>query len=74
MRFDLTEQEQKIYELLATTDLTVKQIADKMCISYTTAATHKMNVFQKMYFKRRSELVRHYYEDLLNETNRRRTY
>lgn len=66
MKFDLTEREQEIYKLLATTDLTYKEIAKMLILSEKTVMTHKRNIYDKLNFKNRAALTRHYYEGLIN--------
>lgn len=65
MRFDLTEREQEIYKLMATTDLTLAEIGEKLFASRTTIETHRNAIHQKLGVNKRSAVIRHYYEDII---------
>lgn len=68
MNFNLTEREQEIYKLMATTDLSLSEIGEKLYISRTTVETFRNAIHQKLGVNKRSAVVRHYYEGLINGT------
>lgn len=65
MRFDLTEREQEIYKLMATTDLSLTEIAEKLFIASSTVQTYRNSIHQKLGVNKRSAVIRHYYEDII---------
>lgn len=54
----LTGQEAKIYNLLITTALEVKEIAHELHLSYKTVDVHKNNLFRKLNVHSRLDLYR----------------
>ena len=56
MKGILTKREREVFELLIT-NLTTKEIADKLIISEKTVRNHISNVMQKLGVKGRSQAV-----------------
>lgn len=52
----ITPKEKQVLELIAT-GLSTKQIADKLCISFYTAQTHRKNLRAKMQVRNSAELI-----------------
>ena len=57
----LTKQELKVYNLLIT-KLSPKQIAKKLGVSQATINTQRSNIYEKLNYSDRLELVIDYYE------------
>lgn len=55
--YKITPREAEVVRLISM-GLSNKEIADKMCVSFTTARTHIYNIFQKTHAKTRVELLR----------------
>jgi len=55
--YKITPREAEVVELISH-GLSNKDIADRMCVSFTTARTHVYNIFQKTGAKSRVELLR----------------
>ena len=74
MNFELTKREKEVYELLATTSLTTKDIAKMLCVAESTIVRHKDNIYSKLMFHTRADLTRHYYEGILRKNDNRKEF
>ena len=57
----LTIKEKEVYNLL-TSKLSIKQIAQKLGVKETTIKTQRSNIYEKLNYSDRPELVIDYYE------------
>lgn len=63
-RRELTSREKEVYELLVT-KLSIKQIAQRLGSSQATIKTQRSNIYEKLNYSDRLELVIDYYEQKL---------
>jgi DNA-binding CsgD family transcriptional regulator len=57
----LSNREMQVLKLTAYDCLSAKEVADKLCISTTTAQNHIKNIKEKLNLQKVSELCKYYY-------------
>lgn len=61
---ELSNREMQVLELTAWDCLSAKEVADKLCISTTTAQNHIKNIKEKLNLQKITELCKHYYVNI----------